>query len=183
MLEGLVEKEGRVVRVQTVHGAIEGELSISPSIRTLDELNLATQKFLRIDAPAVTLPGCSFDDGLLGINKDSVLFVVETSHCHPTTDQRVERSHFVRTPIRLRVGEFDIQGFLHIRGLRDPLTWLSQSRQPFLALTAASVVGPDVDLATSFIAVSPRHVLAAQGLAPEEAVAAVGQEAAGIEAR
>jgi hypothetical protein len=64
----------------------------------------------------------------------------------------------------LRIAEFDIQGFLHLRGVRDPLVWLNQSRQPFLALTAASVIGPGVEFAVSFIAINPRHMLAAQCL-------------------
>lgn len=164
----MVEREQRSVRVQTVHGAINGVVAIGAKVRTLDELNVPTHKFLIVDAPEICLPGCCFDGGAVGINKDSVLFVTEQRDCHLTTDHRVERSHFVRMPIRLRLGQFDIQGFLHIRGLRDPLIWFSQTRQLFLALTAASVVGPDSEFATAFIAVNPRHVLAIQGMRAEE---------------
>ncbi len=163
-----MEREQRSVRVQTIHGAIQGVVAIGAKVRTLDELNVPSHKFLIVDAPEVCLPGCCFDRGTVGINKDSVLFVTELRDCHPRTDQRVERFHFVRMPIRLRLGQFDVQGFLHIRGLRDPLIWFSQTRQLFLALTAASVVGPDAEFATAFIAVNPRHVLAIQGMGAAE---------------
>lgn len=168
MVDGTQDKELRPVTVRTSHGTIEGDLPISPRLRTLDELNLAAHKFLTIRASEVNLPGDSFEGGLVGINKDSILFVTEIAACGPRTDHRVERSHYRRSAVRLRVGEFDIQGFLHVRGLRDPLVWLSQNRQPFVALTSASVIGPSAEFATSFIAVNPRHVLAAQDVTPGE---------------
>ncbi len=158
------ERELRRVRVQTSHGAIDGDLAINPRVRTLDELNAASCKFFTIRASEVTLPGASFEAGPLGLNKESILFVTELSERTRTSDQRVERSHFVRSAVRLRVGEFDIQGYLHVRGLRDPLVWLNHSRQPFVALTSASVIGPSAEFATAFLAVNPRHVLAAQDL-------------------
>ena len=118
MTDEILAREERDVRVQTVHGAIHGALRVSPKIRTLDELNLVSHKFLRIEHADMEIRSEGFDAGPIGINKDAILFVTEISDCRLTTDDRVERSHFVRTPIRIRLGEFDIQGFLHIRGMR-----------------------------------------------------------------
>jgi hypothetical protein len=56
-----------------------------------------------------------------------------------------------------------------VRGIHDPVMVLNQERMSFLALTAASVVAPDFELAARFLAVNPSHVLAAQTMSPAEA--------------
>lgn len=176
MSNRLMEREERPVRVRTAHSAFEGTISISPDIRTLDQLNIASDKFLRIHTPESCLPDCGFDVGTIGVNKEFIFFITEVKDCHPTTDQRHERSHFLRKAIRLRLGEFDIQGFLHVRGLRDPMIWFSQTRQPFVALTSASVVGPGTEFASSFVAVNPRHVLAVQAIGQVDETADAADE-------
>lgn len=163
MAEGQ-DREGRPVRVQTTHGALEGTLRVMPRVRTLDEVNLSGQRFLHVDVEPGSISTAAFEPGPLDIQKDSILFLTETSDCRATGDLRVERSHFVRTAVRLKIGDFDIRGFLHIRGLRDPVMWFGQVRHPFIALTAASVVGPETEFATAFIAINLRHVVAAQSL-------------------
>jgi hypothetical protein len=156
--------EERPVRVQTTHGAVEGMLRVPRKVRTLDELNLPAQRFLRVRIADSTLASSCFEAGSLDIHKESILFLTDSAGPQVAGDRRVERLHFLRTAVRLKVGDFEIQGFLHVRGVRDPITWLAHARQPFLALTAASVVGPGTELALPFLAVSPRHVVVAQGV-------------------
>jgi hypothetical protein len=180
-MEDLVGREARPILVQTLHGRIKGLLHINSRLRTLDHLNL-NKKFLTIEAPEIALPGWSFEAGNLSINTDQILFVMELKDTLPTSDQRVEASHFTRTAIRVRLDDYDLQGFIHVRGVGDPVARLSQNKQPFIALTSVSVVGPESDFATSFLALNPLHILATQeilqaGLSRDDERAATGAEA------
>jgi hypothetical protein len=162
-------REMRSVLVYTLHGTVEGDLPVNSRLRTLDFLN-APHKFVTLEATKIAFPGWSFDTGPLSLNKEMILFVTELGQEPPTTDERVEAAHFLRSAVRLRLADFDVQGYMHVRGLNDPLMRLSQNRQTFLALTAASVVGKDTEFATGFLAVNPLHVLAAQMIHVDEAV-------------
>ena len=103
-----------------------------------------------------------FEAGRLEIKKDRILFALELSDALPFSDGRVETVHYTRTAISLRVAGLDIQGYMHMRSQHDPILRLSQNKQTFLALTAVSVFGPDLELAAAFLAVNPSHILAAQ---------------------
>jgi len=167
--------DGRPVMVQSTRGTVEGRAVVHPRIRTLDWLN-HSQRFLEIEVTSSSVPEWSFERGLVGINKDMVLFVAELSDELPTTDARVEATHYSREAVALRLGEFDIKGYLHVRGILDPLVRLSRRDGEFTALTSASVLGPDIELAASFLAVNPDHVLGAQPIlqqAPQPAVDAL----------
>ena len=164
--------DGRPVMVQTTRGTVEGRAVVHPGIRTLDWLN-HSQRFLEIEITSSSVTDWSFDQGLVGINRDMVLFVAELTDKLPTTDARVEAAHYSREAVALRVGEFDVKGYLHVRGILDPLIRLSRRDGEFTALTSASVLGPEVELASSFLAVNPDHVLGAQPIlqeAPEPAL-------------
>jgi hypothetical protein len=138
-------RQQRPVLIHTLRGTVEGSLEVNPNVRTLDVLNLP-HRFVTIDASEIEL-------------SDDVF----------TSDRRAEAAHFTREGISLRVADCDVKGYIHVRGVHDPLIWLNQSRQPFMALTSASVVGPDFELAASFLAVNPAYILAVQTMDLNEA--------------
>lgn len=161
-------RERRQVFVQTIHGAIEGYVETGERIRTLDDLNMFSRKFLRIEDAVVSSPVWSFDRGTVGINTSSILFVIERTSFKRKGDERVEASRYNRAAVHLCVGEYEIQGFIHVPGRGDVLTRLNRDKYPFIALTSASVVGPDSELAAPFLAVNRTHIMAAQELLDEE---------------
>jgi hypothetical protein len=161
------ERERRPVLIHTLRGAVEGWLDASPRARTLDLLN-RSRRFVAVENAEVAASDWSFENGRLDINKEQILFVAELTDDPPATDDRVDAVHFNRNPVSLRLADFDVRGYLHARGRVDPALQLSRSREPFLAMTSASVVGPDFELAAGFIAVNPTHVLAVQPMAPAD---------------
>ena len=164
--------DGRPVMIQTTRGVVEGRAVAHPGIRTLDWLN-HSQRFLEVEVTSTSVEHWGFDQGLVGINKDMILFVAELCDTLPTTDSRVEAGHYSREAVAIRLREFDVKGYLHVRGILDPLVRLSRSNGEFTALTSASVLGPDVELAASFLAINPDHVLGAQPILHEEPASAL----------
>jgi hypothetical protein len=167
MREGNVEREQRPVLIYTVRGTLEGELQVGAALRTLDRLNLSHQAFVTIENPGVLSGGWSMEHGALVLNTSSILFVVERSN--PTRGGSVSggSARFSRSAVRLQVGEFEALGFLHVPGNGRALARLQQDRHAFLALTSASVTGPDTAFVSSFVAVNRARVLAAQELGPD----------------
>lgn len=161
-------REKRQVLIQTVHGVIEGSVLTGAQIRTLDDLNMFSRKFLRVEEAVVTSPAWSFSPGTIGINTSSILFVIERSKFKRKSGKRVEAARFNRAAVMLRVGDFDIQGFVHVPGRGDILTRLNRDKYPFIALTSASVIGPDSEIAAPFLAVNRSHILAAQEIRQED---------------
>lgn len=157
------ERQRRPVLIHTMRGSVEGDLQVNPDVRTLDVLNIP-HRFLTVDASEIAVADWSFEPGRLAINKNLIVFVTELTDQAPATDRRTEAAHFTREGISLRVADCDVKGYMHVRGVHDPLIWLSHSKQPFMALTSASVVGPDFELAAGFLAVNPGHILAVQTL-------------------
>jgi hypothetical protein len=155
----------RPVLIHTQHGAVEGCLEVHSSVRTLDYLNLS-QKFVPLVAPKVGAAGWGLDGERIGINKEHVLFAAELIEKPPISDARAEAAHYSRVAVAMRMADCDVRGFLHVRGLQDPLTLLGQCRQSFVALTSASIVGPGFELTASFVAVNPRYLLALQAERP-----------------
>ena len=70
--------------------------------------------------------------------------------------------------MRVRVGPYEIEGFLHVPPGGECLKWLNHYSHPFLSLTSVSVVGPAKQFATPFLAVNRRHILAAQEIYAED---------------
>lgn len=155
-------RERRQVHVQTIHGAIEGYVETGARIRTLDDLNMFSRKFLKIEDAVVSSAIWSFDKGAVGVSTSAILFVIERTQFKRKSGKRVEAARFNRAAVRLCVGEYEIQGFLHVPGRGDVLTRLNRDKYPFIALTSASVVGPDSEFAVPFLAVNLKHVMAAQ---------------------
>jgi hypothetical protein len=161
-------REKRFVQIQTIHGAVEGCVLTGPQIRTLDDLNMFSRKFLRVEEAVSASPAWSFNRGTVGINTSTILFVIERSKFKRKAGKRVEAARFNRAAVLLRVGEFDIQGFVHVPGRGDILTRLNRDKYPFIALTSASVIGPDSEIAAPFLAVNRSHITAAQEIGQDE---------------
>jgi hypothetical protein len=161
-------QEKRQVLIQTIHGAVEGCVTTGKQIRTLDDLNMFSRKFLRVEDAGTSSSAWSFSPGTLGINTSSILFVIERSKFKRKAGKRVEAARFNRAAVLLRVGEFDIQGFVHVPGRGDILTRLNRDKYPFIALTSASVIGPESEIAAPFLAVNRSHIMAAQEIRQDE---------------
>jgi hypothetical protein len=156
------------VLIHTLRGSVEGNLQVNPDVRTLDLINIP-HRFVTVETTEIALADWSFEQGRLAINKDLIVFVSELTDDAPVTDRRAEAAHYTREGISLRVADCDVRGYMHVRGVNDPLVWLSLIRQPFMALTSASIVGPDFELATGFVAINRAHILAVQTMNLNEA--------------
>ena len=66
--------------------------------------------------------------------------------------------------IRLRVGDYIVDGFLHVPPGGNPMMRLHQDSRAFIALTAASATRGDAEFSAPFLAVNRKHILAAQQL-------------------
>ena len=162
MEDSQIRREQRPVTIQTSRGTLEGELEIGVTLRTLDRLNLLQHAFVTIEKPRVVNGDWSIEPDTLVLNTSCILFVVERSNPKREHSDLVESARFSRSAVRLQVGRFEIQGFLHVPGEGRTLVRLKQDQHAFLALTSASVVGPDTAFASSFVAVNRAHLLAAQ---------------------
>lgn len=155
-----LERTERRIRVQTANATVEGTLRVATILRTLDDLNLDGKKFVSLFEPEAVGTTWNFDPGELAINRTSILFVQELSN--PPRHKKQFAGVYSRTSIKLRVGEHHIEGFLHVPPGGDCLKRLSQNNHPFVSLTSVSVVGPDTQFATPFLAVNREHILMAQ---------------------
>lgn len=155
MGEERVAQERRPVLIHTLVGSIEGSLTVNPFVRTLDYLNLA-QRFVPVECEELEgLP--SFGPGRIGVNKELVLFIAELADDAAGTP-RVEAMHFSRRPVGLRLADCEVEGYMHLRGIQDPIALLNHHPHEFVALTSASVVGPNFELAATFLAINPAFV-------------------------
>ena len=173
----------RPVRVFTEKAVFDGLLTISLGARTIDELNLAARSFLCLSCPSVVSGEWHLADGALLINKASVLFVVEIPDLGAPlgkSEPVPELRQLSGSVIHLRVGSYEIQGYVSTLPGSDPLTRLNHSAgHAFVALTAATLEGKGIDGSVPFVAVSRSHVLLAQEVLsihahPDEVAAGVG---------
>ena len=161
MSEPIGERHDRTVRLQTAQGSIVGRLLVSPRLRTLDDLNVVAKSFVTLHAPRLSGMDWPFDGRPLAVNKDFILFVAEVTPMPPRPGSPFG-SGFTRGTLRVRVGEFDVRGSVHLPRGGASLARLSHDTHPFVAMTSASVTGPDLQLTAPFLAVSRRQILAAQ---------------------
>jgi len=152
-------REERSVRVDTVDGAITGDLHISARLRTLDDLNMVSKRFITVHSPE-SLSAWKPGRGPLAINKDSILFVRELSAPPPKAAGKF--GHFTRAPLRLKVRDFEIEGFVHVPPGGAPMKRLDQDTHGFISLTTVLVTGPDSEEMTPFLAVNRSQITAAQ---------------------
>jgi len=162
----------RRIRVETLQGSIEGSLRLGPMQRTLDDLNVAAKGFVNLHQPDCRAAEWSFADRELAINKSMILFVHEVGPPPQMSAGRPAGARFARATLRLRVGPYEIQGFVHVPAGGVAMARLNQGNQPFISLTSASVMGPRSQFATSFLAVNRQHIQAAQEILDEEGDAA-----------
>ena len=166
------EEELRPIVLMTVEGKIVGTIPINRDARTLDWLN-REGGFLSVSADSLDLPDCNLLPGHLAMNKPSVIFVAEQGFNSPKTDKRVEATHFRRCATTVRAGDCDIHGYIHVRDKVDIVRHLSRAAGPFFAMTSASIVGPDFELVTNFVAVNAMHVVAVQAVEVDQEMQSV----------
>lgn len=155
--------DSRRLRLITRHGHVDGNVPINPRIATLLYLNItaATQHFIVMSPPIEPSEGWNIADGALAVSIDSVLFVQELTSCDYPSD-RAAAALYERCAIRLSVGEYAVEGYLHMPPGSNPISRLNQNNHPFFALSAVSVVGPDTQFAAPFLAIKRSEVIALQ---------------------
>jgi hypothetical protein len=171
MIEGAAAREERRVRIDTVDGAVEGSLRISPGLRTLDDLNLVAKRFVTIYSPKSLNENWQTGQGSLSVNKDSILFVRELSSPPPRAGGNF--GSFTRAPIRLHVKQFEVEGFVHVPPGGSPMKRLDQSSHPFVSLTSVLVTSTDSESTAPFLAVNRNRVTAAQVVDHDQEAAAL----------
>jgi hypothetical protein len=163
-------RERRSVCVDTVDGAVQGDLHISPRLRTLDDLNLVSKRFVTLHTPESQAEGWQPSAGPLAVNKASILFVRELSAPPPKSGGNF--GTFTRAAIRLRVKGFEIEGFVHVPPGGSPMKRLDHDNHPFVSLTTALITSPDAEVMTPFLAVNRNQITSAQVVDPHEQPAA-----------
>ncbi len=153
--------EIRRVRIHTATGTVDGSLRASPMLRTLDELNLVSRNFLTVHDPDLSASSLELTGKSISINRASILFVHELSGS-PTTSGKKVGGTFTRAAVQIQLGEFEVEGFLHVPPGGDVMKRLNHTQHPFLSLTSVSVLGRDTHFATPFLALNFSHILAAQ---------------------
>jgi hypothetical protein len=155
----------RELRIHTPTGSVDGTLEVSHGLRTLDHLNLVLKSFVNIRPTREPGDGWPFGPGLLAVNKDCILFVQELSAPAPRSSSSF--GSFSRSPVRLRVDQFTIEGFVHVPHGGSPMKRLDQDTHAFVPLTTVLVSGPAEYVTAPFLAVNRRAISAAQALEPE----------------
>ena len=174
----------RPVRIFSERLTFDGLLNLSLGARTQDELNFTARSFLTLAAPRLIAGSWDLMDGPVAINKESILFVLEIPDLGVSlgrTDEAPELRRFGRAAIRIRVGEYAVEAYVHTGPGGSWLMRLNQSAHRFIALQSAVVVGPGADFSISFLAVNRAHIQSAQemfsvDLAPEEVAVGTGDE-------
>lgn len=169
--------ETRPVRIQTTDATIDGELRISPQLRTLDALNMVGRSFLTVHEPRFQGLAWPFDGGPLAVSTSIVIYVTEPETPALRKDDQAVVARYTRAPLRVLAGPFSLHGFVYVTPGGDSITRLSQEGHLFLALTSVSVVGPDIEFTTPFLAINRSHIVAAQRIQP----ALVEAEPAGVD--
>lgn len=166
----------RPVRVHTTFGTFEASLACSPGMRVLDAVNQLSSTVVVLRLADVSALGPPFRPGRLTIVKSSVLFVEELEAPSPTSGGR-PRCRFWQASVALRVGEFVIEGLVHVPVGGDPLLRVHQGGRVFLALTSVVATGPGSEFEAPFLAVNRAHIAAAQELRQGEKDSAMAPEA------
>ena len=164
-MEFNVARQERPVQVVTAFGTIEGRIRCSPSIRTLDDLNLPGAAYLVIHEPAGSGVGMSAAPAQspLAVQKEAILFARELQGA-PPPPRRAGAEKFWRSVVEYRVAQYFLRGTVHIQPGGEPISRLNQRTHLFLALTSASVEGPGLSLEVPFLAVNRLHILSAREL-------------------
>jgi hypothetical protein len=159
----------RRVRVQLAQGALEGGLCVGEQVRTLDDLNMASVRFVTLVDVVGEGAGFPLNEGPVAVHKSRILFLVETGEPPARLGRSAIAQRMHRARIRLRVADFLVEGWVHVPNGGRPLLRLKQEGHPFLALTDARVIGAYATLEAGFLAVHRDHVIAAQDVTDDVA--------------
>ena len=164
MQKKLDESRGRRLRLVTRHGHVEGLLLANPHVSTLHYLNVTavSQSFVVMHPPIEPSSGWNIAEGALALSIDTVLFVQEVSEYPRIPGDPVVAADYERCAIRMNVGDYAVEGFLHLPLGSNPIARLNQDRHAFFALSAVSVMGPDAQFAAPFLAINRSEVIAIQ---------------------
>lgn len=168
MDETTTAPQGRRVLIQTEKGRIKGWLGASAVVRTLDDLNVVSRNFITLGDPVGRSGAISTEGGPLAVAKSAALFVTELDETVPRPGNRAQAARFYRSPVKLWVADFCIQGFVHVPRGGTVMNRLNQPGHAFIALTSVSVIGPETELARPFLAVNREKILAAEEIRHEE---------------
>ncbi len=102
----------------------------------------------------------NFGPESLSISKSSVLFVRELRIPQKGSSNRF--GNFSRAAVKLRVKEFDIEGFVHVPPGGAAMKRLDHSDHPFVSLTTVLLTGPEGETMVPFLAVNLEHIGAVQ---------------------
>jgi hypothetical protein len=172
------ETHERQIRIRTEYEVIDGLIRTSPFLRTLDDLNVASRNFVTVYNAVLSSTEWSPEDGPLAVNRDSILFVMELSGPPILPSSRAAlmgTDRHTRAAIRLRVGDYLVQGCVHVPHGGNALSRLYQASHPFVALTSVSATRQQADFTATFLAVNRAHILAAQEIRAASAHVARGQ--------
>ena len=153
-------REERGVRITTTEGVVEGKLLMSARLRTLDDLNMVSKRFLMLQSPTSCAPSWEVGRGQLAINKNSILFVEELSTPPPEGGGRF--GTFTRAAMRLKLKQYEVEGFVHMPPGGQPMKRLDQDNHAFVSLTTVLITGPEDHATTPFLAVNRNFITAAQ---------------------
>ena len=155
-------RQERRLRVHTIRGCLEGRIRTSPVVRTLDDLNLVARRCVTLYGARALSGDWSLESGSVALAKPAILHVFELDEPAPQSKAVKEGARFFRSPIRLWLAEFSVRGFVHVPAGGSAMARFNQQSHPFIALTSASVVGPETELAVPFLAVNREHIIAAE---------------------
>ena len=147
------ESGSRRVLVGTTNGMFEGNLSLGARLRTLDYLNRSSTRFVVLSAARSLSSRLELQGDPVHVNLKSILWVAEVEAMQRAKGAIV-RPQQNRSAARFRFPDCEIVGFLHTPLQGDPLARLFQDRSPFLAVTSASIIGSDAEMAAAFLAVN-----------------------------
>lgn len=170
--------EERAIRIQTADGAVDGLLLTSPGSRTLDDLNVS-RRFVTLHAPANAPEDWQLGSSPLAVSKRSILFVHELAPPPPRSGSRF--GAFTRSAVHLRVGGFEIDGFVHVPPGGVPLKRLEQDGHDFVSLTSVLLCGLHAEQTLPFLAVNRCFVTTAQATTDGDSDLAVSQAGATAE--
>lgn len=164
--------DNRRLRLVTRYGQVEGQLRTNANVSTLHYLNVAamSRNFIVIQPPIEPSKGWNVAAGALALSIDTVLFAQEISQYTPVAGDPIAASEYERRGVRLNVGEYAVEGFMHLPPGANPIARLNQDRQAFFALSAVSVMGLDVQFAAPFLAIKRSEVIAVQAIGTDAAL-------------
>jgi hypothetical protein len=166
MFDDTPARQYRAVSIHTLEGTFEGRLPTSPHVRTLDELNLVSSRFLTLHSPRNRTSSWECGGRMLSVNKSSIIFVRELPP--PPAEPVASMDKVARVQVRVRVGSYEIEGFVDVRSGDEVMKRLGRGDQRFVALTSALISGPDEEIMTPFVAVNRDYMTLAEPVVTDD---------------